>query len=102
MRQALFVRAAGSPNGDPAAAVRRHAGRLLLLHIKDLAGERFVELGRGRVDFNAVFAALDAINFDGWGVVELDNVTDPAETPKESGAIARRYLETIKRWNDAS
>ncbi|HEV8382054.1 MAG TPA: TIM barrel protein [Gemmatimonadales bacterium] len=88
--------------GDPAAAVRRHAGRLLLLHIKDLAGERFVELGRGRVDFNAVFAALDAINFDGWGVVELDSVTDPAETPKESGAIARRYLETIKRWNDAS
>jgi inosose dehydratase len=88
--------------GDPAAAVRRHAGRLLLLHIKDLAGERFVELGRGRVDFNAVFAALDAVSFDGWGVVELDSVTDPAETPKESGAIARRYLETIKRWNDAS
>ena len=86
--------------GDPAAAIRQHAGRLLFLHIKDLANDRFVELGRGRVDFAAMFAALDAVNFDGWGIVELDAVTDPAETPKESGAIARRYLEAIKRWNE--
>ena len=71
---------------------------MLFLHIKDVAGNRFVELGRGRVDLQAVFAALDAINYDGWGMVELDSVTDPAETPKESGATARRYLEGIKRW----
>ena len=88
--------------GDPAAAVRRYAGRLLFLHLKDLAGDKFVELGRGTVDFAALFAALDAIKFDGWGMVELDAVTDPAETPKESGAIARRYLERIRRWNDGS
>lgn len=88
--------------GDPAAAVRQYAGRLLFLHIKDLAGDRFVELGRGKVDFTALFAALDAVNFDGWGMVELDSVTDPAETPKESGAIARRYLEALNRWNDGS
>ena len=88
--------------GDPAAAVRQHAGRLLFLHIKDLAGDRFVELGRGSVDFKAIFGALDAINFDGWCMVELDAVTDPAETAKESGAIARRYLEQMKRWNERS
>jgi len=52
--------------------------------------------------FTAVFAALDAIGFDGWGVVELDSVPDGARTPKESGAIARRYLEAAGRWNDAS
>ena len=89
--------------GDPAEAVRQHAGRLLFLHIKDLdASDRFVELGRGRVDFQAVFAALDAIRFDGWGMVELDSVPDAARTPKESGTIARRYLEAEGRWNDAS
>ena len=89
--------------GNPAEAVRQHAGRLLFLHIKDLdASDRFVELGRGRVDFKAVFAALDTIRFDGWGVVELDSVPDAARTPKESGAIARRYLEAEGRWNDAS
>lgn len=81
--------------GDPADAIRRHAARLLFLHVKDLdASDHFIELGRGRVDFPAVFAALDAINFDGWGVVELDE----SRTPKESGAIARRYLEAQGRW----
>jgi inosose dehydratase len=89
--------------GDPAAAVRRYAGRVLFLHVKDLdASNRFVELGRGKVDFKAVFAALDTIRFDGWAVVELDSVPDSARTPKESGAIARRYLEALSRWNDAS
>jgi inosose dehydratase len=89
--------------GDPAEAVRRYAGRLLFLHLKDLdAANRFVELGRGKVDFKAVFAALDAIGFDGWAVVELDRVPDAARTPKESGAIARRYLEALSRWNDVS
>jgi len=89
--------------GDPAAAVRRYAGRVLFLHVKDLdASNRFVELGRGKVDFKAVFAALDAIRFDGWAVVELDSVPDSARTPKESGGIARRYLEGLSRWNDAS
>ena len=89
--------------GDPAEAVRRHAGRLLFLHLKDLdASSHFVELGRGQVDFKAVFAALDAIGFDGWGVVELDSVTDPARTPSDSGAISRRYLEGLGRWNAGS
>ncbi|HEV2671358.1 MAG TPA: sugar phosphate isomerase/epimerase [Gemmatimonadales bacterium] len=89
--------------GDPAQAVRHHAGRLLFLHIKDLdESGRFVELGRGKVDVPGVFAALDDIGFDGWGVVELDSVTDATRTPKESGAMARRYLEAAGRWNDAS
>jgi inosose dehydratase len=89
--------------GDPAAAVRRHAGRLLFLHLKDLdSSHRFVELGRGSVDIRAVFASLDAIGFDGWVVVELDAVPDAAGTPKQSGVINRRYLEALGRWNDAS
>jgi len=89
--------------GDPAEAVRQYAGRLLFLHVKDLdPSNRFVELGHGKVDFKAVFAALDGIGFDGWAVVELDSVPDAARTPRESGAIARRYLEALRRWNDAS
>ena len=89
--------------GDPAAAVRRHRARLLFLHLKDLDVEqRFVELGRGKIDFPGVFAALDAIRFDGWAVVELDRVPDPSRKPKESGAISRHYLESLNRWNGAS
>jgi inosose dehydratase len=91
--------------GDSAAAIRKYRDRLLFLHIKDVesitpaANEtngrnyRFVELGRGRVDLPAIFAALREINFRGWAVVELDGVTDKARTPRESALISRKYLE---------
>jgi inosose dehydratase len=87
--------------GDPAQAVRDYRGRLLFLHIKDVertatpAGYRFVELGRGIVPIPALFGALDQIGYDGWAVVELDGVTDPARTPKECNAISKRYLESL-------
>jgi inosose dehydratase len=96
--------------GKPADAIRQHAGRLLFLHIKDVespvlgkaAGSyRFVELGRGAVDLPAVFAALNAANFDGWAVVELDDVPDKARTPKESGEISKQYLKGLGLAIDA-
>jgi inosose dehydratase len=88
--------------GDPAKAIDRYRDRLLFLHIKDVESlnppvngktYRFVELGRGRVDFPAIFAALKRANFRGWTVVELDAVPDKARTPKESAAISKTYLE---------
>ena len=90
--------------GDPADAVRNYAGRLLFLHIKDVESPvpghgpesyRFVELGRGRVNLPAVFQALKAVGFDGWTVVELDEVPDAARTPKESAEISKQYLRGL-------
>jgi inosose dehydratase len=64
--------------GDPAKAIKDHAGRLLLLHLKDVRDRQvgnepyeFMELGEGRVDFRRVLAALNAIQFRGWAVVEM-------------------------------
>lgn len=64
--------------GDPARAIRDHAARLILLHLKDVRDRRvgdepyeFVELGEGRVDFRAALAALAAVKFGGWAVVEM-------------------------------
>jgi inosose dehydratase len=91
--------------GDPVKAIMRYHDRLLFLHIKDVESPltgtgddaprayRFVELGRGKVDLPAVFAALTTVNFRGWAVVELDSVPDKARTPKESAMISKRYLE---------
>lgn len=88
--------------GDPADAVRAYKDRLLFLHLKDLEspipGEgprsyRFVELGKGRLDFASIFRALDDVDFDGWAVVELDQVVDPGRTPKAAAQHARDYLE---------
>lgn len=83
--------------GDPVAAVRTYRDWLQLVHLKDVqsSGARtyqFVELGRGRVDLPAVFAALADVRYDGWAIVELDRVPEPGRTPKESADINRRYL----------
>lgn len=42
-----------------------------------------------------MFTALGRVGFEGWGVVELDSVPDPGGTPRESGAVAKRYLEEL-------
>ena len=89
--------------GDPAKAIQKYSDRLLFLHIKDVEelpekadakrSYRFVELGRGKVDLPAVFHALHKVNFRGWAIVELDDVPDKTRTPRESGAISKKYLE---------
>lgn len=93
--------------GDPVAAVRKYASRLLFLHIKDVQSPlpghtgdpmrsyRFVELGHGKVDLKGVFAALEAVKFRGWAVVELDRVPDDARTPKESAIMAKEFLHKL-------
>jgi inosose dehydratase len=85
--------------GEPAPAIRQYRDWIAVLHLKDVrastdqaSGYQFVELGRGRVDLKAVFAALNEINFKGWGVVELDRVPDAGRTPKESAEMNRRFL----------
>lgn len=88
--------------GDPAAAVRQYADRLLFLHLKDVAradnplGYQFVELGKGTVDFPAVMKAVHTIHYRGWAIVELDREPQGTmRTPKESAAISRSYLEQV-------
>lgn len=85
--------------GDPAAAIRKYGHRILFMHFKDVRGPagfegyEWVELGKGRVDFPSVFAALHAINFRGWGIVELDRVPKgEALSPKDANASSLRFL----------
>jgi inosose dehydratase len=85
--------------GDPAAIIRKYGRRLLFLHLKDVknaaskSGYEFAELGQGRIDFTAVFAALHEVHFRGWAVVELDGERAGSTlTPKESAAMSLRYL----------
>jgi inosose dehydratase len=88
--------------GDPAGAVRQYGKRLLFLHLKDVkdaptnSGYEFAELGQGRVDFPAVFAALRSIQFRGWGIIELDGQRVGAvHTPIESAQISKQYLAKL-------
>jgi inosose dehydratase len=86
--------------GDPAAAVKKYADRLICLHLKDVkpsplsAGYEFTELGHGTVDFPAVIAALHSIRFQGWVIVELDGKrSGSVPTAKESAAMNKEYIE---------
>jgi inosose dehydratase len=94
-----------SGGGDPAQGILKFHDRLLFLHLKDVVRSPmgsyhhqkypflFVELGRGLIDFAAVFSALSKIRFHGWAVVELDHVPDKSTTPKEAAVVSRAYLE---------
>ena len=84
--------------------IEKHGKRLLFLHLKDVVDYpmsatntkypfQWVELGAGKVNLPAVFAALQKVNFAGWAVVELDRVPDPAKTPKQCAMTSRDYLE---------
>jgi inosose dehydratase len=90
--------------GDPVTALQTYKDRINALHLKDVrpnpaGGDRaytFVELGQGKVDLPAFFAALDSMKFKGWGIVELDAVPDKDKTPIQCGNITKSYLESLK------
>jgi inosose dehydratase len=84
--------------GDPVAAIRRFGKAIKVVHLKDVRpidtapGYQWVELGRGRVDVRGCVAALKDIGFDGWAIIELDRVVDPAGSPRASAAANREFL----------
>jgi inosose dehydratase len=90
---------------DPVAVIRKYAGRVKFIHLKDIASvdvasegyaagvevySSFCELGRGMVDFPGVFGALDGAGYDGDLTVELDK---SRTTNKESAIISMKYLQ---------
>ncbi|HMI05115.1 MAG TPA: sugar phosphate isomerase/epimerase [Pedobacter sp.] len=84
--------------GNPAQAIHKYKDRIKCMHIKDVKNTAddksyiFVELGQGRVDLPAVFAALKAIDYSKYAIVELDAVPVKGRTPLESGQITKDYL----------
>ena len=99
--------------GDALSVLARHASRVWHVHFKDchpqiaaaaranelgyLAAVRsklFCELGAGAVDFAGVLAALHALHYDGWIVVEQD-VFPGQGSPAESARRNRMFLEAL-------
>jgi sugar phosphate isomerase/epimerase len=79
---------------DPAALLRRVAGRAPLLHIKDMTKTTpptFAEIGEGIIDFKPIFEAGQASGVQ-WYVVEQDRCQRP---PLESIAISWRNLQKL-------
>lgn len=80
--------------GDPADYVRRCAGRMPLLHLKDMIitperEQRFAEIGEGNLNWPAIMAAAQEIGVE-WYFVEQDRCY--GRDPFESLAISYRNL----------
>ena len=59
---------------DPAEVIRNHAEHISHIHIEDIGENRVhqhLTPGKGVIDFDSVFAALDDVKFAGWVTVEL-------------------------------
>ena len=99
---------------DPIALAKRLGNRVVEFHLKDTKPEDrggtknvptperdqmkapyFFPLGTGGVDFLALKAHLDSLQWKGFLVVELD--TSPFRPPKESARITAKYIENTMK-----
>jgi len=59
---------------DPASVIRSMPEHVAHVHLEDIGANhvhQHLTPGKGVIDFKAIFAALDAIHYDGWTTVEL-------------------------------
>lgn len=104
--------------GDPVDAIRRYGSLVSHVHAKDVdpsvlerlrAGELdgfggavrerlFTELGNGALDVPGTVAALDAIGYRGWLMVEQDSTwLEPAEAAAIGGRVLRFAIRGLDR-----
>ena len=103
--------------GEPVRALRRYGALVTHVHLKDVdpgvlarlrsgdlddfgaaVRERiFTELGNGALDLHGVLATLDALDFNGWLMVEQDSSWLP---PSEAAAVGARVLRYALRELD--
>ncbi len=99
--------------GDPLEGLQKYGKRVWHFHFKDYdpkIGKRaelegwdyfqsinhgiFCELGQGEVNFPALLEELQALDYNGWGVVEQD-ILPGMGSPKESARRNREYLRSL-------
>lgn len=83
--------------GDPAAWIRKCAGRMPVLHVKDMCitnqkEQRFAEIGEGNLDWPSILKAAEESKVD-YLLVEQDDCYD--RDPFESLAISYRNLSSM-------
>jgi sugar phosphate isomerase/epimerase len=79
---------------DPAAYIRKYAGRTPVVHLKDMtagSSPTYAEVGEGILDWPSIFAASEASGAE-WYVVEQDQCARP---PLESAALS---LQHLREW----
>ena len=79
---------------DPREEFEAYGERVVNVHVKDrMRGGTTVPLGTGDTDFDAVFAQLAKLNYDGDFILQ----TARAEQGQHAAALVR-YLDMTRRW----
>jgi sugar phosphate isomerase/epimerase len=86
---------------DPAEAVRRLGARVHGVHLKDFAGEGFFAegriLGQGKLDLDAFFRALRAVDFGPERALSLEYEENPDAPVPDVEACLRAASEAAER-----
>jgi len=80
----------------PPVAVHKAGKHLMNVHMRDIDGlmHRFVHVGQGVMDFQAIAQALKAVRFQGFLSLEQDG--QPGDAPDAMQATCKRYLAIMK------
>ncbi len=78
---------------DPAADLLALGAHVRQIHIKE--PNRIPLLGEGPLDFAAIFAAIRAIGYDGWLVLETAPGDNPRAAAQHNRAFVEDWLQTI-------
>jgi sugar phosphate isomerase/epimerase len=70
---------------DPIAEMQQLGRHIAQIHVKEIGAE----MGEGKLDFPAIFGAIERVGFDGYLVLETEAGSDPA-------ANAKRNLDFVK------
>lgn len=76
---------------DPSDVISLFRKRIGFVHFKDIEDCRFVELGRGCIDFSKLMTLLDYIGYDGWIIIE-DEDEKTENRPFESAKNSKEYI----------
>jgi sugar phosphate isomerase/epimerase len=76
---------------DPIAYFKKYPGRFPLVHVKDFKNGTMVDVGKGEIDWKAIFAKSDLAGIKHY-FVEFDDPADPSESIQSS----YEYLEKLR------
>ena len=73
---------------DPVAEMKKLGRRVVQIHVKEIGAE----MGEGKLDFPAIFAAIKHIGYDGYLMLETEAGDDPAANASRNLAFVRNLL----------
>jgi sugar phosphate isomerase/epimerase len=95
VRMLLDVTHVQAGGDSPEEAVRRFAGRIGHVHLRDGVGEDIFHLpGEGTIDFHSFFDALLASGYQRYCAVELEGVAETLPERRQSLHQATGFLQT--------